>query len=135
MNKDLLLDFVNYYLMYASDVVTADGTDIFRNNMPDDLDNCVGIFEFLGVSDFTSNVGNRSIQVMLRNTDYDTAKEKIWSLFDLIYKPESDVRIVNLTATRWAIIKARNFPYLLQQDETGRFIFMFIMGVVTYRDE
>ena len=82
--KNLLLDLANFYIIYASDVVTADGVDIFRDNMPDDPNNCVGLFEFEGVPSDVSDVTNRSVQVMVRNTDYETARIYTWELFNLI---------------------------------------------------
>ena len=134
-DKFLIKDIESFYIIYASDVVTADGVDVFLDDMPDSPDNCVSILEFSGFTDFTSDVSNRSIQVMVRNTDYETARKDIWTLFDLVYKPEDDIRIVYFTVTRWGIVKARNTPYLLHRDESGRSIFMFIMGIVTHRDE
>lgn len=135
VTKNLLLDLANFYIIYASDVVTADGVDIFRDNMPDDPNNCVGLFEFEGVPSDVSDVTNRSVQVMVRNTDYETARIYTWELFNLIFKPEDDVRIVDLTSSRWGIISARTNPRFLKRDESGRSVFLFILSIVTYRDE
>ncbi|MHA1302890.1 MAG: minor capsid protein [Candidatus Heimdallarchaeaceae archaeon] len=132
--KNLLLDLANFFINNTS-VVTADGTDIFRDNLPDSPDNCVGLLEFEGIPSFTSDVSNRSVQVTVRNTDYETARSNIWTLYNCIYKPESDVRIVNLTSSRWAIITARGNPRFLRRDESYRSIFLFILSIVTYRDE
>lgn len=134
-DKFLLADLETYFITYASDVASADGTDIFLDDLPQSPDNCVGLFEYEGVPDFISDVGNRSIQVMVRNADYQTARRNIWKLFDLLYKPESDVRIIDFTASRFGIVKARSMPHKLRRDESGREIFIFTMGIVTQRDQ
>ena len=129
---DLLLDIVNYLI--AQDVVTGDGVDIFRDIMPDEPGNCSSLHEYLGDIAFINNMTNRSIQVRHRNTDYVIGKAKIKSIYDVLYQPESEIRIVDFTATRWGIVKARNYPYKLNNDERDRVIFIFNMGIVTIGD-
>lgn len=129
---DLLLDIVNFWINES--LVTADGTDIFRDIMPDEPDNCIAIVEYAGEVSFINNAVNRSIQVRVRNTDHDDAKSKIVALYKSVYDPEADVRIIDFTATRWGIVKPRNYPYSLTRDKNNRFIFVFNMGIVTVGD-
>jgi len=129
---DLLLDMVNYAI--AQDVVTGDGVDIFRDFMPDGPDNCVALIEYSGEVAFINNMLNRSIQVRIRNTDYVNCKVKAIAMYDILYQPESEIRIVDFTATRWGIVKAREYPYLLNRDERDRYIFTFRLGIVTIGD-
>jgi hypothetical protein len=128
--SDLLKDLEDYFIDQS--IVTADGTDIFRDFMPESPDNCVSLIEYSGDVAFMAKMANRSVQVKARNTDYDLARAKINALFDAVYDPESDVRIVDFTAGRWGIVKPRQYPFMLPKvvsDE--RFIFVFNMSVVT----
>jgi len=129
---DLLLDIVNYWI--TEGLATADGTDIFRDILPDLPDNCIAVVEYPGDVPFITNLTNRSVQVRVRNTDYPTAKSKIVALYDSVYNPETDVRIIDFTAGRWGIVKPRNYPYLLKKDESERFIFVLNMGIITAGD-
>jgi len=129
---DLLLDIVNYWI--GESLVTADGTDIFRDILPDTPDSCVAIVEYAGEVSFINNTINRSIQVRVRDADHDDAKSLIVSLYDSVYDPEAEIRIIDFTATRWGIVTARNYPYQLDRDEDKRYIFVFNMGIVTIGD-
>lgn len=131
---DLLLDIVNYLIIYASDAVTEYGVDIFIDNMPDEPDDCAALIEYLGDVAFINNTTNRSIQVRVRDIDYNNGKAKILVIYNVLYQPESEIRIVDFTATRWGIVKARNYPYKLNNDERDRVIFVFNMGIVTIGD-
>ena len=129
MSENLLLDLV----VYASDYGTAD-VDLFRDTMPDSPNNCIAFIEYPGETSFIANADLRSVQVRVRNTNYETARTTIWDLFDFLYDPESGDRIVDLPNNRWIQITARQAPYFLQKDESGRFTFIFNMGVLTNRD-
>jgi len=129
---DLLLDMVNFWI--TEGLVTADGTDIFRDLLPDQPDNCVAIVEYAGEVSFINNLANRSVQVRVRNTNHSTAKSKIVALYDSVYDPEAEIRIIDFTAGRWGIVKPRNYPYSLTRDEDKRYIFVFNMGIVTAGD-
>lgn len=135
-DANLLLDLVTYLTIYASDVVTADGTDIFRDWVPDSPDNLVSLNEYEGMSSSISNADNRSIQVLVRNTSYETARKNIWKIYNLLYDPENEVKIIDdITATRWVIISAKQPPFSLPRSDDGRAIFIFNMGVISHRDE
>jgi len=130
---DLLLDIVNYWI--AESLVTADRTDAFRDVMPDSPDNCVALIEYAGEVAFMANVANRSVQVRVRDEDHDTGKSKIVALYNSVYSPETGIRVINFTVSRWGIVKARNYPYMLNKDESERYIFVFNMGIVTPGDD
>jgi len=130
--SDLIVDITDYWK--AALLVTAFGTDVFGNLNPDTPDNCVAIIEYPGEVSFINNALNRSIQVRVRNTVRATAKSKIIALYEAVYDPETEVRIVDFTATRWGIVTPRNYPFQLDKDENGRFIFVFNMGIVTIGD-
>ena len=130
--SDLILDITNYWI--AEGLVTAFGTDIFGELNPDQPDNCVAVVEYMGEVSFINNALNRSIQVRVRNTVRATAKSKIVALYDSVYDPEAEIRIIDFTATRWGIVTPRNYPYQLDKDDDKRFIFVFNMGIVTIGD-
>ena len=130
--SDLITDIASYWV--AELLVTAFGTDVFGDLSPDTPANCVAIKEYLGEVSFINNTINRSIQVRVRNTVRATAKSKIIALYDSVYDPEADVRIIDFTATRWGIVKPRNYPFQLDKDADNRFIFVFNMGIVTVGD-
>ena len=129
---DFLLDIANYWI--TKTLVTAVGTDIFLDILPDSPDNCVAIVEYAGETSFINNALNRSIQVRVRNTVRATAKSKIIALYEIVYDPETEIRIVDFTATRWGIVTPRQYPFQLDKDENKRFIFVFNMGIVTVGD-
>ena len=130
--SDLITDIANYWI--AEGLVTAFGTDVFGELSPDTPANCVAIVEYMGEVSFINNTLNRSIQVRVRNTVRATAKSKIIALYDSVYDPEAEVRIIDFTATRWGIVKPRNYPFQLDKDADNRFIFVFNMGIVTIGD-
>jgi len=132
--SNLLIDLKDYLLVYASDAVTTYGVDIFIDNMPDEPDNLTALKEYPGEVDFISNAVNRSIQIKVRNIDYMTAQNKINSIYNSLYSPESDIRIIDFTTTRWGIVAARNYPYLVNRDDKNRCIFVFNLGIVTTGD-
>jgi hypothetical protein len=129
MSQNLLLDLV----VYASDYGTAD-VDLFRDTMPDSPDNCIAFIEYPGDTSFIAKADLRSIQVRVRNISYEIARSTIYLLYNFLYDPESDDRIIDLPDNRWIQITARQAPYFLQKDESGRFTFIFNMGVLTNRD-
>jgi hypothetical protein len=135
-DKNLLLDLVNYLITYASDIVTEDGIDIFRDWLPDSPTNAVALMEYPGTSSQVCNADERSISVQVRNESYETARKNIWTIYNLLYDPENDIRIIDdISATRWVIINARQAPFSLPKTDDGRFIFIFNMGVISSRDE
>ena len=139
-DKVLLLDLVDYIITYASDpdgmLATADGVDIFRDWMPDSPTNAIALNEYPGMSSQVCNADERSVQVMVRNESYEKARKKIWSIYNLLYDPESDIRIIDdITASRWVITNVRQPPFSLPKTDDGRFIFIFNMGVISSRDE
>jgi hypothetical protein len=137
MSDNMLKDLANYLIIYASDVVTQLGVDIFIDRMPDEPDSCVSLNEFLGDVDFFSNCVSRSVQLKLRDYDYNTARTNIWKIFNLLYNPENDIRFINIDssdATRWVQVSPRNAPYELEKDTSEREIFIFNMGITTNRD-
>ena len=129
---DLLVDFVNYLINQGK--ATADGTDIFRDNMPDSPNNLISVFESMGSAAFSCDAVNRSVQLQIRNKSYSAGKTKIDGLFSLFQKNEIEDRQIWLTATRWSIISCTGTPFKLKEDESKRTIFLFNLSVITHKD-
>ena len=137
MSNNCLKDIADYLIIYASDVVTALGVDIFIDKMPDSPDSCVSLNEYEGEVNFYGNNVLRSIQVKLRDTNYNTARQNLWKIFTILYDPENDKRFISVDSddlTRWIQVSPRNAPFELEKDTQEREIFIFNMGVNTNRD-
>ena len=126
-------DIITFIVASGNGVVIAADTDIFRDVLPDTPNNAVGVFEYPGVTDEHSFVGNRSISIQIRRTSAEAARVAAWTIFDLLDVPRA--REIWLTATRFSIMKARSTPAVLRQDDTGRTIYVFNVSVITSRDE
>ena len=111
-----------------------DGVDGFADIQPDQPDNCVALIEYTGVPAFTADICQRSVQVQVRDKVYDTARAKAWTIFKLWYLPESDIRKIAFTSSRWGLVSMRTQPAKLRTDESGRTVFAFNMGITTARD-
>lgn len=126
-------DIITFIVASGNGVVTAADTDIFRNVLPDSPDASVGVFEYLGITDEHSFLGNRSISIQIRRTSAEAARVAAWVIYNLLDVPRA--REIWLTATRVGIIKARSTPAILRTDDTGRTIYVINVSVVTTRDE
>jgi len=128
---NLLLDIGAYLI--ANDLVTADGVDFFRDALPDEPTNVVAALEYPGLP---TNIGDescdRNVQIKIRNKSYEQARIKSNDIFKLLDNP--DDKIVNLTAARWCIIRAKQSPYKLSVDNAGNTVFVFNLGITTFRD-
>lgn len=133
VSTNLLLDIITY--MKAQGVVSNGGTDAFYGTFPNKPDNLVTLLEYSGDAAFTANFGNRSIQVNARNTDDSEALSKIWDIYNLFHAENMEDRIIDLTASRWAIFSCRQSPFKLKEDESKRSIYLFNMGVTAHDEE
>lgn len=133
VSTNLLADMITY--MIAQSVVTAGGTDAFYGTLPNKPDNLVSLLEYPGNAAFTANFGNRSIQVNARNINDSNAMSKIWDIYNLFHSEDIEDRIIDLTASRWAIFSCRQSPFKLKEDENKRSIYLFNMGVLAHDEE
>lgn len=137
MSNNMLKDLAEYLIIYASDVVSQLGVDIFIDKMPDSPDSCVSLNEYEGEVSFTGNNVLRSVQIKLRDPDYNSARSNLWEIFTILYDPENDKRFISIDSTdltRWIQVSPRSAPYELEKDSMGREIFIFNMGINTNRD-
>lgn len=125
--SDLLYDLVEY--LRVSGLVQGDGIDAFRDFTPDMPDNVVVLREYAGNPGL---VDVRSVQVVVRNVDAESAKDKAWRILSVLDVPED--RILPLPGTRWGVVAARQTPFKMGVDERNRYLWGFNLAVTTSRD-
>lgn len=112
-------------------ILVGDGTDSFRDFMPDTPDNVVVFHEYAGdpVTPFMSSV-HRSVQVKVRNTDSSAAKTKAWMIFNA-FKAETESLRVDFSDGLWGQVYLRQTPFKLSQDTGDRITYCFNLGITT----
>jgi len=125
-----LLDDIITNLITAG-FATAKDTDIFKDFMPDEPDNCIAIYEYggLGPAAFT-NVGVRSIQVSVRNLTVAGARDLCWNIYSHLFAEDLRIDI----GTRKCLISMRGGPLKGAPDEAGRRFWRFSFGLTTQID-
>lgn len=108
-----------------------DGVDAFRDFLPEEPDDCVGLFEYLGdpVSPFIE-CRHRSVQVVCRAVDAESARAKAFSL-QAIFEAETESLRIDFTDTLWGQVYVRQSPFKLDQDEQDRVLYGFNLGITT----
>jgi len=126
-----LLDDIATYLV-TQGAITGVGIDTFIDNKPESPDNCVCIFEYSGLpTTAISEAIERSVQIIVRDTNYLNARSKAWLLHYLL---DPQDRFLQATTQRWMLSAARQQPYKLGLDQSNRTEFVFNLSVTTYRD-
>jgi len=128
----LLQDIQTYII--AAHYATADGTDIFRDYTPDEPDNIIILNEYDSVPSFYRGVmmGIRYVQIVVRNTSATTAKTKADALYHLFN--DSEENILNITASRPAVITPKQMPFKITVDERQRVLYGFNLAIMTKID-
>jgi len=126
-----LLDDIASYLL-AQGVITGVGIDTFIDNKPESPDDCICIFEYSGTpTTAISEAIERSVQIVVRDSNYLTARSKAWLLHYLL---DPQDRFIQATPQRWMLSAARQQPYKMGIDENNRIEFVFNLSITTYRD-
>jgi len=113
----LLSDLATYIDTNTSLTV---GTDLFIGTLPAQQDNCVGIFQTGGVQPTTYlDIKKPTIQIIVRNTNYETAQQLSYTIYDLIHQKIGGT----IGATNMYTIFALQETTEIGEDETGRAIF------------
>jgi hypothetical protein len=129
--SDLLKDIQAYLI--AGGLGTADGTDLFRDKIPDSPDAIIVLSEYIG-SPGSLGIGasDRSVQVIVRHTTYTAAKLKSWNVYKRLVDEENPIK--NFTLTRWGIVHSRHTPIKFEEDSQARILFVFNLGITTAGD-
>jgi hypothetical protein len=113
----LLTDITTYIDSNTS--LTA-GTNLFIGTLPANVDNCVGIFQSGGVEPTTYlDVIKPTIQVLVRNTNYETAQQLAYQIYDLLHQ----LYKITMGSTEIYTVFALQEPTDIGEDETGRAVF------------
>lgn len=125
----LLLTLVKYLVDLG--VCVGDGEDCYRDFMPEEPDHAVAFHEYKGdgLSPFTDSV-HRSIQVKIRDRNAEVARAKAVAACNAFRSNREDRRI-DFSDNLWGQVYVRQVPYKLLQDEAGRVIYCFNLGITT----
>lgn len=129
LRMGLLLTLVQYLVRLG--VCSGDGDDCFRDFMPEAPDNVVVLHEYSGdaLSPYTQSV-HRSVQVKVRNSDAEAARAKAVEVCRAFSTTAEDYRI-DFSDTHWGQVYIRQIPFKLSQDESGRTVYCFNLGITT----
>lgn len=113
------LDSIGLYLQAAA--VGTVGTDLFKGQMPDVPEVAACIYEYAGSPPEQAHNARQSVrpglQVVVRNSDYEAARAKIETIFNLLD------RVTNTDVQGLDVIKieAVQSPFPLGIDDNGRY--------------
>lgn len=115
-----LLDDIASHLVSKS--IGTIGTDLFLGYMPDQPDNCVGVFEYAGEPmELTMGTGDAvlerpGLQVRARNKSYSAAKTKIDSVVTALHGLAEQT----LNSKRYLLVRANQSPESIGMDQNNR---------------
>lgn len=125
----LLLLLVEYCV--ANGVLVGDGEDAFRDYMPEIPDALVTFHEYAGDQlSLLTSVVHRSVQVKVRDTSAEAARNKALQILQLFIS-ESESRRVDFSENAWGQVYIRQLPFKLQQDSSNRVTYCFNLGITT----
>lgn len=127
----LLVDIEEF--LKEKSLITEDGEDTFRDFRPEKPDNVVVLSEYAGTPTPIDVIADRSVQVLVRNTDADSAKSLAINIYNAL-KPIREDQKVQLTSTRWAQIFLRQTPFRISTDKSNRVFYGFNCGIITNTD-
>lgn len=126
----LLLDIATFLI--SKGISTADGTDIFRDFTPEKPDNLVVLNEYRGdPAVLHDEAVHRSVQIVCRNNNADSARQKALAVCKLLITEQSEVGVVSFTGSRWGQVHIRQTPFRLKTDENNRVYYAFNIGITT----
>lgn len=109
------------------------GTDLFFGRLPDQPDNCVGVFDnpgdppMLTLDKATSNYFYSSVSVRVRDSDYTTGWQKMWDILTYLHGL-GQLNCPDASAY-YGVIKAMNDPQVLYWDRNDRAIFFINFNI------
>ena len=126
----LLLDIVTF--LVDKKIVTADGTDAFRDFTPEEPDNLVALHEYNGdAANLYDPTVHRSVQVSCRDKSANLARLKALDIFDAIRTAQDGAGKVQFTTKRWGQVYLRQPPFRFKTDENNRVYYAFNLGITT----
>ncbi|QCX32456.1 hypothetical protein FDN13_01380 [Caloramator sp. E03] len=111
----MLLDDIGQYLEEQN--IGRLGTDIFLSLLPEDIDNCIALFEYGGEApELHSNIEKPRLQAMVRNVDYQTGRMTIEQIKNILHGLSEQI----INGKRYLLIMALQCPEFLGYDENNR---------------
>lgn len=102
------------------------GTDLYLALIPDTPDNCVAIYENVGVTPLSTlgstdlpQIERPDLQVIVRNTSYATGRSNIETVYRLLTAVEN----ATLSSVLYHRIEATTTPYVYERDDSRRIMF------------
>lgn len=130
MANPLLLDIVTF--LTTSGVVTGDGTDAFRDFTPEEPDTAIVLIEYQGDPALPYDEGvHRSVQVISRAKDADTARQRAVLVYKTLKAAQSSDGKISFTSTRWGQVYFRQTPFFFKRDGNNRTSYAFNLGITT----
>lgn len=126
----LLLDIATF--LVAQHMCVADGTDLFRDIIPEKPDSLVSLYEYKSdpPSLFDQAV-NRSVQITCRDKNSDVARQKALAIYKCIDSFRDEAGSVYFTPNRFGQVHFRQTPFKMKIDENDRAYYTFNMGITT----
>lgn len=127
----LLQDIATYIV--SKNLATGYGQDIFCDYLPEEPDNIIGLLEYRGSPDtpFDKDLHHRSVQILTRNVDADTAKSLALRLHGILTSQSVDFEPIEFTKNRWGLVYIRQTPFRLGTDKNDRALYCFNIGITT----
>lgn len=112
------------------------GEDIFCDYLPEKPDNIIALLEYKGSPDtpFDHDLHHRSVQLLTRNVDADTAKMLALKLHQILTSQSVDFEPIKFTKNRQGLVYIRQTPFRIGTDENDRALYCFNIGITTSID-
>ena len=104
----------------AGGLSLTDGTNLFRNSMPSEPDNCVVLFDYATGQQELFQMANPNVQIKVRNRNPDTAYELCQEIKHALHDKYNDTTI---NGTRYIRIHCVLDIMYLKQDELNSFLY------------
>ena len=130
---ELAEDVIRYLI--SKEIATAIGVDAFIGYImeTDDIPaKCLAVFDTGGgQSELALSDVKRTLQIFVRDQDYDTGRKNAWLAYNALDKPKGRVLTMN---GRKGLVRALQVPTAIKRDTKDRTTFVFNISVITTRD-
>ena len=127
----LLQDIAEYIV--DNGIAKGYGEDVFSDYMPEKPDNVVILSEYKGSPDtpFDHDLHHRSVQIVVRDADADTAKLQAMKIHNCLTSKSVDFEPIKFNENRQGLVYIRQTPFRVATDENDRALYCFNIGITT----